>query len=143
MFWALPLLVMGFFASGIVALHYLGSARLGRARLFGSFYFLTGLVGSSTVMMNPGDSETPLLLAVFALWFLTSLVGFAILWSSKGLAVPREFATALMALMGTSALLSAFTAQWLAADYSIHAEGEPLKNATVVIERPNLTNVSG
>ncbi len=151
--WALPLLVLGYFLFGIAALYYLSfSLHPLRARVVGGAYFLVGLAGSIAVILESRhDYESPVLFLVFGVWALTSLVGLAFLLSWRNTRIPEPAAAAVITLLGLSALLSAFTAQWIVTDYYVHVEmNESVpENATVItghpvpVPPPNATNASG
>ncbi|NJE76777.1 hypothetical protein [Thermococcus sp. ES12] len=146
--WSLPFLIFAYFLLAIASLYYLGiSPRLERGRLFGSAYFVIGSLGSAWVISTISSVETPLLPIVFGVWLISSLVGIAALWLMEE-KLPALPAAVMVALFGISALISAATAQWVVADYYVHAGSGIPENATAVVGHPvevpppNFTNSS-
>ncbi|GAB6100897.1 hypothetical protein JCM16138_01200 [Thermococcus atlanticus] len=136
--WALPPLVIGYFALGIFALYNLSTPDFRKGRPLGVAYFGIGAVGSGAVIME-SLNESPFFMGLFALWFISSLVGMFLLF--RGAGVSPRLAFVVMALLGISALVSALTAQWVVQDYHAHVHtGEIPDNATVIIAPPE--NVS-
>lgn len=149
----LPFLIAGYFSLAVISIYYLGispkrNMRLGRT--LGVGYFFVGLIGSSAVLLNLEEVETPLLPAMMLVWALTSLIG-ALLLALTEVRLPSRLSVPLAVLLVLSGLISIFTAEWLAEDYSVHAHiNESIsENASVVTSHPiqmpppNATNTPG
>ncbi|QDA30510.1 hypothetical protein FH039_01240 [Thermococcus indicus] len=136
--WALPLLVLGYFATGVLSLYALSFLSARRGKQFGAAYFGIGSVGSALVLVD-GTYETPMLLIIFALWLVLSLIGIVLLF--KGVETSRALSIVAMVLLAISAVVSASLAQWVVEDYYAHVHiGEIPENATVIVAYPE--NVS-
>lgn len=136
--WALPFLIFGYFALGVLSLYYLSASNVRRGRLLGFLYFGAGALGSVAVL-SESIHETPLLPAIFALWLALSLLGMLLLF--RGIEVSWKLSLVAMLLLGISALVSASTAGWVVEDYYAHVHvGEIPENATVIVAYPE--NVS-
>ncbi|NJE00329.1 hypothetical protein [Thermococcus sp. JdF3] len=136
--WALPFLILGYFALGILALYHLLIHNVRRGKLLGLLYFGAGALGSA-VVLSESLHEMPLLPAIFALWLALSLLGMLLLF--RGIGVSWKLSLVAMTLLGISALVSASTAQWVVEDYYAHVHiGEIPENATVIVAYPE--NVS-
>lgn len=139
--WALPFLILAFFALGTISLYYLGIAtNFKRAKKFGAVYFLFGLFGSLWALFHfmRTPVETPILFAILGAWALSSLVGLIIFLKGKEISVSPALSIMAIALLSASAFLSAFSAQWLVSDYYVHVKMEENvpKNATVIVAYP-------
>ncbi|AHF81087.1 Hypothetical protein TES1_1712 [Thermococcus paralvinellae] len=139
--WAVPFLILGYFALGTISLYYLGIAtNFKRAKKFGGVYFVFGLLGSLWALLYfmRTPVETPVLFAVLGTWASSSLVGLIIFLKGKGVSVHPAPSVIAITLLSASAFLSAFSAQWLVSDYYVHVKMEENmpKNATIIVAYP-------
>jgi len=108
--WTLPFAVLLYFGLGILALHYVSTGNLHRGRPLGIIYLGFGAVGSAAVL-SMLSHDAPAFLVLYLLWLALSIAGIFLLF--LGVGASRELSIVAMVLLGLSALLSAFVADWM------------------------------
>ena len=137
----LPFAMLLYFGLGILALHYISTGNLQRGRPLGVIYLGFGALGSAAVLSR-FSNDAPALLVLHFLWLVLSIAGIVLLL--LGVGASRELSIVAMVLLGLSALLSAFVADWMVTDYYIHVHmGDNIpENASVIVAYPENVSIN-
>ncbi len=116
-----------------------------QGKYLGAIYFSVGLIGSLAICFEP-TGETPVLIAVFVLWALSSFLGLFLILCTGNLEDVSPLFTALtLLLLLFSGAVSFLTAQWIVEDYYAHlhmSEGIT-KNMGIIVAHPENVSING